>query len=138
MPTLQLNRIEDYLWEIPRTGDMRVPGRIYATDDLIQELKRNETLEQVANVATFSTMSVDSLYCTTAPALTLVPLSVVEEMSGSTGWREGSSSTLVRLGSLVIRLVPSAPSLLPLLLLGPVVGLDSAPLLLLNPFCRLR
>ena len=46
-----LNRIEDYLWEIPRQGDMRVPGRIYANEKLMTSLKEDNSLRQVMNVA---------------------------------------------------------------------------------------
>lgn len=48
---IQLQRIEDYLWEIPRQRGMRVPGRIYATKKLIADLKEDNCLKQVMNVA---------------------------------------------------------------------------------------
>src|SRR5688572_18838552 len=48
---IQLIRLEDYLWEIPRQGGMRVPGRIYATDKLMSALKTDNSLKQVMNVA---------------------------------------------------------------------------------------
>ena len=48
---MELNRVHDHLWEIPRTGGMRVPGRIYA-DRALLDLVRNEGgLQQVVNVA---------------------------------------------------------------------------------------
>ena len=47
----QLKRIHDYLWEIPRRGAMRVPGRIYASERLLESLRDDPALEQVANVA---------------------------------------------------------------------------------------
>jgi tRNA-splicing ligase RtcB len=46
-----LNRIDDYLWEIPRQGGMRVPGRIYASEKLLAGLKEDNSLRQVMNVA---------------------------------------------------------------------------------------
>ena len=46
-----LNQIEDYLWEIPRQGGMRVPGRIYASEKLMSGLKNDNSLRQVMNVA---------------------------------------------------------------------------------------
>jgi tRNA-splicing ligase RtcB (3'-phosphate/5'-hydroxy nucleic acid ligase) len=49
--TIQLVPIHDYLWEIPRTGAMRVPGRIYAGKDLIQSIREDDSLQQVVNVA---------------------------------------------------------------------------------------
>jgi tRNA-splicing ligase RtcB len=48
---IQLNRIEECLWEIPRQGGMRVPGRIYASDKLMADLKDDNCLRQVMNVA---------------------------------------------------------------------------------------
>jgi tRNA-splicing ligase RtcB len=48
---IRLNRLEEYLWEIPREGGMRVPGRIYATEKLISDLKTDNSLRQVMNVA---------------------------------------------------------------------------------------
>ena len=44
------NKINDYLWEIPRTGDMGVPGRIFASEKLIREMDE-KVREQVTNVA---------------------------------------------------------------------------------------
>ncbi len=48
---IKLNRLEDYLWEIPRQGGMRVPGRIYASEKLMAGLKVDNSLRQVMNVA---------------------------------------------------------------------------------------
>ena len=39
-------------WEIPPHGAMRVPGRIYATRDMLPDLTRDQALQQVVNVAT--------------------------------------------------------------------------------------
>jgi tRNA-splicing ligase RtcB (3'-phosphate/5'-hydroxy nucleic acid ligase) len=48
---IKLNRLEDCLWEIPRQGGMRVPGRIYASEKLMAGLKGDNSLRQVMNVA---------------------------------------------------------------------------------------
>src|SRR6266581_391513 len=48
---IKLNRLEDYLWEIPRQGGMRVPGRIYASEKLMAGLRLDNSLRQVMNVA---------------------------------------------------------------------------------------
>jgi len=48
---MELRKIHDYLWEIPQSGEMRVPGRIYATRDLLADPKSDESLQQVRNVA---------------------------------------------------------------------------------------
>lgn len=47
----ELKRISDYLWEIPRSGNMRVPGRIYASSALMSHIESDQSLMQVANVA---------------------------------------------------------------------------------------
>jgi tRNA-splicing ligase RtcB len=48
---IKLNRLEEYLWEIPRQGGMRVPGRIFASDALMADLRADNSLKQVMNVA---------------------------------------------------------------------------------------
>jgi tRNA-splicing ligase RtcB len=48
---IKLNRIAECLWEIPSQGGMRVPGRIYATEKLMADLKADNSLRQVMNVA---------------------------------------------------------------------------------------
>jgi len=48
-----LNRIDDYRWEIPKTykAGMRVPGLIYADEKMLESIRQEQALEQVANVA---------------------------------------------------------------------------------------
>jgi tRNA-splicing ligase RtcB len=48
---MEIRKIHDYLWEIPRQGDMLVPGRIYASARMLEELRDDPALTQVANVA---------------------------------------------------------------------------------------
>jgi tRNA-splicing ligase RtcB len=48
---INLNQLEPNLWEIPRQGGMRVPGRIYASEKLMAGLKSDNSLRQVMNVA---------------------------------------------------------------------------------------
>lgn len=54
MFTGPLEKIDDYRWRIPKSYQqgMRVDGVIYATDKLIEQIKRDDALQQVANVAT--------------------------------------------------------------------------------------
>jgi len=47
-----LEKIHDYLWEIPRTGAMRVPARVYASEAMLDSILRDRSLEQLVNVAT--------------------------------------------------------------------------------------
>jgi tRNA-splicing ligase RtcB len=48
-----LQKITDYLWELPVTykPGMRVPGRIYASEKMLEHIVADQCLEQVANVA---------------------------------------------------------------------------------------
>ncbi|ASI98747.1 RtcB family protein [Thermococcus celer] len=47
-----LKRIDRIRWEIPKFDErMRVPGRVYADDQLIEKMRGDKTLEQAANVA---------------------------------------------------------------------------------------
>jgi len=48
---MQLVRLNEYLWEIPKTGAMLVPERVYASARMIDELRDDPALTQVANVA---------------------------------------------------------------------------------------
>lgn len=49
---IELNKIHDTLWEIPKTGGMRVPGRIYTSRKMIENtLQNDEAIKQVINVA---------------------------------------------------------------------------------------
>ena len=50
--TIELRKIDKYRWEVPKTGEMRVPGIIYASEKMLKGEKQNEPLKQVANVAT--------------------------------------------------------------------------------------
>jgi len=49
---IELEKVTDYLWEIPKSGNMLVPGRIYASQKMIESsLQNDEALKQVVNVA---------------------------------------------------------------------------------------
>jgi tRNA-splicing ligase RtcB (3'-phosphate/5'-hydroxy nucleic acid ligase) len=48
---MEIKKISEYEWEIPKTGKMNVPGRIYASEKLISLIKQDKSLEQVSNVA---------------------------------------------------------------------------------------
>ena len=48
---MEIVKVHDYLWEIPRQGAMLVPGRIYADARMIEDLRNDPALVQVANVA---------------------------------------------------------------------------------------
>src|SRR5437867_7358107 len=43
--------VSDVIWELPATGGMRVPGRVFASEELIVKAQSDKALDQVANVA---------------------------------------------------------------------------------------
>ncbi len=49
----QLEKIDDYRWRIPQSYErgMRVPGMIFANERLLKDITRDESLQQVVNVA---------------------------------------------------------------------------------------
>ncbi len=48
---MELSRIDECVWEIPRRGGMRVPGRIFASEQLILKAEEDRAIVQVENVA---------------------------------------------------------------------------------------
>jgi len=48
----EINQVDDNIYEIEKDGEMNVPGRIYASEELLEEIKGDDTLEQVRNMAT--------------------------------------------------------------------------------------
>ncbi len=48
---VELNKLNENTWEIPREGGMNVPGRVYASKELLEHIKQDKTLEQIKNVA---------------------------------------------------------------------------------------
>jgi len=51
MSEYKINKITDTLWEIPKEGKMRAPGRIYALEGMLPNIRKDNALAQVANVA---------------------------------------------------------------------------------------
>jgi tRNA-splicing ligase RtcB len=52
-PPVPIEKIDEYSWRIPKSFrlGMRVPGRIFADEPLIEKIKTDRTLNQCANVA---------------------------------------------------------------------------------------
>ena len=48
---MELKRISDNVWEIPKQGEMRVPAVIYSSARLLDDIRRDMTLTQARNVA---------------------------------------------------------------------------------------
>jgi tRNA-splicing ligase RtcB len=54
MQKKDLEKIHDYLWEVPKhfRPDMRVPARVYTTEKMLDAILNDRSLEQLVNVAT--------------------------------------------------------------------------------------
>ena len=48
---LKLQQLDEVRWRIPREGKMNVDGLIYASERMMQDIRKDKSLEQVANVA---------------------------------------------------------------------------------------
>jgi tRNA-splicing ligase RtcB len=58
---IKLRKMDDYRWQIPKTGGMRVPGLVFSSPELIREVQQDQSLVQVANVATLPGIVTHSL-----------------------------------------------------------------------------
>jgi len=48
---MDLERTGEHVWTLPRRGDMRVPAVVYASERLLGDIRRDQTLAQARNVA---------------------------------------------------------------------------------------
>ncbi|MCA9618435.1 MAG: RtcB family protein [Myxococcales bacterium] len=48
---MSLRQVGDFLWEIPKEGKMKVPGRVYLAPSQLEQVRKDKALEQVKNVA---------------------------------------------------------------------------------------
>ena len=46
---IRLERVREYVWEIPKEGDMRVPARVLASEPLLEQIGDDKTLQQLKN-----------------------------------------------------------------------------------------
>jgi tRNA-splicing ligase RtcB len=49
--SVNVERIDDCRWRIRREGKMRVPGLVFASREMMEDIRQDASLEQVANVA---------------------------------------------------------------------------------------
>ncbi len=49
---VKLRQIDEYRWEIPQEGKMRTTGLVFASRQLLPKIQEDQSLQQVANVAT--------------------------------------------------------------------------------------
>ena len=48
---MKTRRLDDSRWTIPREGRMRVDGLVFASDSMMEDIRGDQSLQQVANVA---------------------------------------------------------------------------------------
>jgi len=48
---MKLERIDEFRWRIPRHGKMRVDGLVFASEAMMEDLRTDQSLQQVVNVA---------------------------------------------------------------------------------------
>ncbi|MFB6147936.1 MAG: RtcB family protein, partial [Candidatus Nanohaloarchaea archaeon] len=49
---MEIQEVDENIYEIEKEGEMKAPARIYASEKLLEEIKQDDTLQQVKNVAT--------------------------------------------------------------------------------------
>lgn len=48
---MKIERVDEYRWRIPRHGKMQVDGLVFASESMMRELRDDQSLQQVVNVA---------------------------------------------------------------------------------------
>jgi tRNA-splicing ligase RtcB len=51
MADIKIQKIDDFSWRIPQEGKMRVQGVVYADEKMMDSIRKDQSLNQVANVA---------------------------------------------------------------------------------------
>lgn len=49
--SVKVQEIDQWRWRLPREGKMRTDGIVYATSTMMDDIRKDESLTQVANVA---------------------------------------------------------------------------------------
>ena len=47
---MELKKLNEFAWEIPKSGKMKVPAIVYASEALLEKIKQDMTLQQAQNV----------------------------------------------------------------------------------------
>ena len=48
---MEIKKLNDFEWEIEKSGEMNVPGKVFANEKLIKQIQKDKSLDQVKNVA---------------------------------------------------------------------------------------
>jgi len=49
---VKIQKVDEWRWRIPKEGKMRTEGLVYTDEKLLKEIQKDQSLLQVANVAT--------------------------------------------------------------------------------------
>jgi tRNA-splicing ligase RtcB len=49
---IKIQKIDEWRWRIPREGKMRTEGLVYADEKMMKDIRKDQSLSQVVNVAT--------------------------------------------------------------------------------------
>ena len=52
MDQVKIQKKDEWRWIIPKEGKMRTEGLVFADDNIMRDIKKDQSLQQVANVAT--------------------------------------------------------------------------------------
>jgi tRNA-splicing ligase RtcB len=52
MNQVKIQKKDEWRWIIPKEGKMRTEGLVYADDEIMRDIQKDQSLLQVANVAT--------------------------------------------------------------------------------------
>jgi len=58
---IKIQKVDDYRWRIPREGKMRTDGLVYASEKMVADIRKDQSLVQVSNVAWLPGIVGDSL-----------------------------------------------------------------------------
>lgn len=50
--TMDIEKVDNWRWRIPARANMRVDGLIYADEKMMADIRKDQSLQQVVNVAT--------------------------------------------------------------------------------------
>ena len=52
MGEIKIQKIDEWRWRVPREGKMRTEGLVYADEKMMEDIRTDQSLSQVVNVAT--------------------------------------------------------------------------------------
>jgi tRNA-splicing ligase RtcB (3'-phosphate/5'-hydroxy nucleic acid ligase) len=78
---VKVEQIGEFRWRLPREGKMRVDGIVYADEAMLRDIRQDNSLEQVANVAHLPGIVGASLAMHRHPLGLWVPIAIALDLS---------------------------------------------------------